>query len=157
THENLLASRGIGRPRSSVRPFDPHLTDVRIKQESRNRSRSIHRALERTIELSPRHIIRSEERHANCVQSSLNRNLLRGATIARGVGNFFIPIKKPDALAVDRDFKLLTLHSAEHRLKVSSNALHLKRILAVSRKLVLDQNAAASPEGQPFDVIVLRR
>ena len=77
--------------------------------------------------------------------------------VAGRVRDLLVPVEQLHPLAVDRDLELLALDLPEHRLEVAGDALHLERVFAVGRELVLDQHAAARAERQPFDVIVLRR
>ena len=80
----------------------------------------------------------------------------RGFAVAGGVGDFLVPIEQLHALAIDGDFELLALDAAEDGLEVTGDAFDLEGIFAVGGELILDQDAAASSERQPFNVIVLR-
>src|SRR5262249_2188853 len=125
--ENLAAAWRVRRAGSAVGSFNGYLADVRIKLESRDRSRRIHRSLKRFVQFRARHIIRREERYADSMQSGLDRDARRRtASRVAGVRNFSIPIEYFDALAVDRDLELLTFDLAQHGLEVTGDAFNLE-------------------------------
>ena len=156
-HENFLtAGRAAGAARI-IWAFNPDLADVRVEQKSGNRAGGVHGPLERLIQFAARHIVGGKKRHADGVQARFHRDAFGGAAHAGGGGNFFIPIEQLHPLTIDRDFEFLALHAAQNCLEVTGNAFHLERILAVGRELIFNQDAAARPERQPHDVVILRR
>ena len=70
-----------------------------------------------------------------------------------------LPVDQLQALAVEQDFELLARYGSEagRRHVVAENRRHRHRVLAGGGEEVLDEDAAARAERQPFDVIVLRR
>src|SRR5262249_22113836 len=139
--EDLLSAGGLVCAGRIVRTLDPNLSNVRIEQESGDRSRRVHRALEGTIHFAARDVVRGEEGPPDGVPAGFDRNLLRRPAVAGGVRDFFIPIEQLHAFAIDGDFELLALHPAEHSLKITGDAFDLERIFAIGRELILNEDA----------------
>ena len=123
-------------PVGVVRPFDPHLADVRIEQEARDRARRVHRPLERLVQLAARHVVGREERHADRVQARLDRN----AQASRGRCRSCSQSPRPSRTASRARRRPCTsscspLMPPEDRLEVAGDALHLEGVLAVGREL----------------------
>ena len=74
TNENFLTARSLRGTCGIVRSFNPDLSDVGIEKKSRNRSRRVHGSLKRPVQFAAGHVIRREERHADGVQSRLDRD-----------------------------------------------------------------------------------
>ena len=154
--EDPAAARGVGRTLGVERTFDRHLTDVRIELEPRNLARRVHRAHERPVQFRAGQIVGRDEGHADVMQTGLDRNARRGSPVALCAFDFLVPVEQLHALAVDRDLELLARDLTEDGREVPGDALDAECVVAVGRKLVRDQNAAARAERQAFDVVVLR-
>ena len=73
---------------------------------------------------------------------------------------FFIPVVNMKPLAVQEEFQLLSADSAERLVVIHVAQVHrpdFDFVLCIRRKLVRHDNSAARPEGQPFQVVILRR
>ncbi len=82
---------------------------------------------------------------------------LLAAEGAAGRRRFRINAERLHALAIQRDFEQLILRVvAEQQIDGGLEQLHLDDVLAIQRKIVMDQDAAARAQRQAFDVLVLR-
>src|SRR5262249_15415174 len=150
-------ARSVYRAISAVWAFNRDLTDVWIELESRNRTGRIHRSLKGSVQLGARHVVGRDECHTDRVQPGPDRNAWSRASNAGCVRNYPIPITQFHALTVARDLQLLAFDLTKDSLEVAGHAFHAECIFTVCRKLVSDEHAAASSEGESLDVVVLRR
>src|SRR5262245_15442799 len=119
TRENLAAALGVRCALRTVRTFDHNLADMWIELKSGYVAGSVHRALEWSVQLRARQIIRREKRRTNGMQPGFHRNARTPGAVASRVGNFFIPIKKFDAFAIDGNFKLFAFDLSKYGLEVT--------------------------------------
>ena len=156
-HEDLATACRIAGAMSVERPFDRDLADVRIELKSGNLARRVHRPLKRLVQLGARQVVGREERHTDRVQPGLDRGARGRPPVAGRVLDLLIPVEELHALAVDRDLELFAGDLTQDGRKVSGDTFHRECVVTVGGKLILDQDAAAGSERQPFDVEVLRR
>src|SRR4029450_13236142 len=90
-------------------------------------------------------------------QPGLDRDARGRPPVAGRVLDLLIPVEELHALAVDRDLELFAGDLTQDCRKVSGDTFHRECVVTVGGKLILDQDAAAGSERQPFDVEVLRR
>jgi len=104
----------------------------------------------------PGKIIGDQERHADRVEATANREGRAAAAVALFVCNLRIPVEQVQAFAVDRHFQLFFGDLAQDPREVAGDAFHRERVLAVGGELILDQHAAACSKRQTFDAVILR-
>jgi hypothetical protein len=161
--------------------FDADRADVWKKGVPRRRACLDRRSAEVLVEIEERRVLRRKERGANHVTTGghvrahahrralaeerlrpvlpgSHRRLQTAAALGRGRASAAIPIHERQPLGVEEELDLLARYRPEpdRGHVVPEDRRDRNRVVAVGGKQVLDEQAAARAERQPFDVIVLR-
>ena len=127
---------------------------MRIERKAGDSAGRVGDTHERVVQVVARRIVGRDERDANAMQAGFDRNP-RAREGVTPIGDFLVPVEQLHALAVHADLEHLPLDLTEDVLRIADHGNDLEDILSVRRELVLDQDSAPAPEGEPLDVVIL--